>query len=135
MRTKATILATTIIIIIVVVFFEFYVFRRSMYQATTVGIINSDPSAWVNKTVVVEGNLDGSIWMPDSPLPYYHELNSSGQTIGLTFSASLNASLNLTSFYGKTLRIYGIVRKGFQYYFNTPEWVVYYIEAEKVERV
>jgi hypothetical protein len=159
MGKKTTILATVCIIIAVVVFFEFYVFKLSIYQTTTVSIITSDPSAWVNKTVVLEGNLDGPlIMMADAPLPYDYELNSSGQTIGLTFSTSVN----LTSFYGNqyftsattnmtdqrtytirvyllnssiTVRIYGIVREGYQYSFNTPEWAVYYIEAEKVERV
>jgi len=157
MGKKTTILATVCIIIVVVVFFQFYIFRLPTQQTTTVSIINSDPSAWVNKTVVLEGNLNGPLIMiADSYVPYDYELNSSGQIIGLAFSASVN----LTSFYsdqyfnGTTnsltndslitfrvyllnsslrVRIYGIVRKGFIYVRNTPWLVTYYIETEKVE--
>lgn len=158
MGKKTTILATTCIIIAVAVFFELYVFRPPpMQQTIAVSTITSDPSAWVNKTVVLEGNLDGPLMMMgDSSVPYDYELNSSGQIIGLSFSASVN----LTSFYSNQyfnsattnltdhslitikvyllnstlrVRIYGIVREGFVYSFNTPEIVTYYIEAEKVE--
>jgi len=136
MRKKTAILATVCIIIIVVVIFGFYVFRLSVYQTTTVSTITSNPSAWVNKTIVLEGNLDGPlIMMGDAPLPYAYELNSSSQTIGLTFSPSVNLTAVYLLNSSVTVRIYGIVREGFQYFFNTPENVVYYIEAQKVEMV
>ena len=153
MGKKITILTTACVIIVVVVFFEFYVLRLSNWQNTTINIIKSDPSAWVNKTVVVEGHLDGpELMMPDSSVPYNYGLNSSGQWIGVSF---WHTGVNLTSFYSNkyisssygngttiriyfvnsslTVRIYGIVREGYQYFFNTPENVVYYIEAQEVE--
>ena len=144
---KITILATVCIIIVVVVFFQFYIFRLPTQQKTTMGVINGDLSPWVNKTVVREGNLNGPLILQgDTGVPYDYELNSSGQIIGLTFSANVN----LTSFYGNQyfnsatfkvyllnsslrVRVYGIVRKGFLYGFNTPQFVIYYINVEKVE--
>jgi hypothetical protein len=153
MGKKATILATACIIIAVVVFFEFYVFTLPNQQTTTVGIITSDPSAWVNKTVVLEGNVDGPLIYPgDWSPPYDCQLNSSGQVIGLSFGASVNLTslysnryVDATTGNGSTVRIYflnssitvrihGIVKKGEISNLGPPQ-VTYYIEAEKVERV
>jgi len=154
MGKKITIPATACIVITVVVFLELHVFRLPTYQTTTVSIITSDPYAWVNKTVILEGNLDGPIMTPsDLSLPYDYELNSSGQTIGLSFSTSVNLS---KSFYSDqyidaatgngssvriyfldsslTVRIYGVGKEG-EIHSHSPPRVTYYIETEKIERV
>lgn len=143
MGKQTTILATACIIIIVVVIFEFYVFRLSTYQTTTVSIITSDPSAWVNKTVVLKGSIDGPVMTPgDMRLPYAYELSSSGQTIGLSLSASakLNPSVytNQSNSYvfnsSLTLSVHGVVTKGeTRYGWGMPSQVTYYLEAEEVE--
>jgi DNA-binding transcriptional ArsR family regulator/uncharacterized coiled-coil protein SlyX len=133
---------------------------KSLLHATptTVNELDNDTSDWVNRTVVLEGNLDGPLFTPgDENLPYGYELTSDNQTIGLTF----NVNVNLTSFYGNqyqdvatvnltdhsvgstrvyflnssiTVRIYGVVKQGVTTFgWNMPSQVTYYIEAEEVE--
>lgn len=131
----------------------------SLLNATpmTVTELLNDTSDWVNRTVVLEGSLNGPLFMPgDENLPYDYEFTSDNQTIGLTFGASVN----LTSFYGNqyanvaevnwpnsssvtrvyflnssiTVRIYGVVEQGVSTFgWNMPSQVTYFIEAEEVE--
>jgi hypothetical protein len=127
---------------------------------TTVNEITHDTSAWVSKTVVVNGRINGPIMTPgDMQLPYSYELSSGGQTVGLSLSASvtLNPSVYTNEsdgytfqwtsngsvqvpFYvcifngSLTLSVYGVVKKGETTYgWGMPSQVTYYIEAEKVE--
>jgi uncharacterized coiled-coil protein SlyX len=133
---------------------------RSLLHATptTVTELLNDTSDWVNRTVVLEGSLNGPLFgSGDENLPYGYELTSDNQTIGLTFGASAN----LTSFYGNqyadvaevnltnhslgsirvyflnssiTVRIYGVVEQGVSTFgWNMPSQVTYFIEAEEVE--
>jgi hypothetical protein len=119
---------------------------------TSMSELVNDTSAWVNRTVVLNGRLDGPIITPgDTNLPYHYELKSDNQTIGLSFPASVN----LTSFYSNqyinsatnngtiriyflnssiTVRICGVVIKGETTYgWGMPPTITYYIEAEEVE--
>jgi uncharacterized coiled-coil protein SlyX len=124
---------------------------------TTVSELVNDTSDWVNRTVILEGNLDGPLIYPgDMMLPYSYELKSDGQTIGLSFSASVNltsfysnqyvdaATINVTNHSLSSTRIYflnsslvvvvyGVVKEGEIIYAVWPPQVTYYIEVEKVE--
>ena len=59
MGKKATILVTVCVMITVVVFFEFFVFRTPVQQTISVDEFASNPSAWLNREVTVEGKLLG----------------------------------------------------------------------------
>jgi len=94
-------------------------------------IITSDPSAWVNKTVEVEGNISlylvpGTFWPP-----WDYELSSNGTSIGVSFGAS-------NFFNGKNVTVRGVVTEGRWYGIfenGTAPFgaVVYFIEAESIE--
>jgi hypothetical protein len=129
---------------------------NSILNVTT-SLVENDPSALVNKTVVLKGRMDGPIMMPgDMRLPYSYELNSDGQTIRLSFSASVNltsfysnqyvdaATINITNHSVGSIRVYflnsslvvvvyGVVKEGETIYAVWPPQVTYYIEVEKVE--
>jgi DNA-binding transcriptional ArsR family regulator len=99
-------------------------------------IVMSDPSAWVNRTVVVEGLL-GMVFFPAfESSPWNYELISGNQTIGVSISTSVNMSAfwGMSNFSGY-VSIYGVVESG-QFTFTDqqiPPEVTYYIEAETVE--
>jgi hypothetical protein len=119
-------------------------------------IITSDPSAWVNKTVEVEGTLR-STFPPDlnSSVPDYVlvpwlnlsnpifppeiELSSLGATIGVYFAASYNSSSYVYS--GENVTVRGVVTKIWtgetgSYSNGTLSWqpvFVYFIGAESIE--
>lgn len=94
-------------------------------------IVTSDPSTWVNRTVVVEGIISPFLppgwWWP----PWNYELNSSGTTIGVSWQGSF--------YNGENVTVRGVVTEG--------RWnvlfangtvtlygpVVYFIEAESIE--
>jgi hypothetical protein len=67
MGKKTTILVTASVMIVVVVFFEFLVLRAPPQQMTSVDEIVSNSSAWLNRTVVVEGNLKGPFLLKSNP--------------------------------------------------------------------
>jgi hypothetical protein len=140
MRKKTTILATACVIIVVVVFFEFYVFKTPTQQATTVNIIMNDPSAWVSKTVVVEGNISYYINLLEG-MPWNYQLSSNGATIGVSWQGNsdfLNGA-NWTQLAppnaGVNVRVLGVVTEGqvTPPISGTPTLNVYFIEAETIE--
>jgi hypothetical protein len=95
-------------------------------------IIMRDPSAWVNRTVIVEGILSGLLVFPTfEHSPWDYELSSDNLTIGVSLSANVNTS----SFWNSSgsVRIYGVVEKGEITFTFGPSEVTYYIEAEAVE--
>jgi len=100
-------------------------------------IVASDPSAWVNSTVTVEGVLSLVFFPVSEYAPWNYGLSSGNQTIGVSMSASVNVTaLWNEGFNGSgDVRIYGVVEKGEITF--TPGWgspeVTYYIEAETVE--
>ena len=99
-------------------------------------IITSDPSAWLNRRVVVEGNLSGpyDVFIPEANIPpYNYVLNTPSGSIGVLWNSSnLYSSVKVT--------VYGVVRIGkvqtMQFLYPSGQRVyptVYYIEAETVE--
>jgi cell division protein FtsL len=95
-------------------------------------IVTSDPSAWVNRTVVVEGVisrfLPPGFWWP----PWNYELNSSGTTIGVSWNGIF---LN-----GENVTVLGVVTGGRcnEMLANgtfTSYGPVYFIEAERINVV
>ena len=130
MGKKTIILVTVGIILLVVVSFEFFVFRApSLPQATSVDEIVSNPSAWLNRTVLVEGNLSGPRLLRHLFSPWQYNLSSTSASIGVFWSTgvALNGSV--------VVEVYGVVRKVTVIESIDPlkATIVYYIEAEKVE--
>lgn len=101
-------------------------------------MVLSDPSDWVNRTVIVDGNLSGMFVPVLEHLPYNYDLISSNQTIGVSLNPNMVTN---SSFWYQVIefsapaRIYGVVEKGeITTTSNShPPQVTYYIEAETVE--
>lgn len=91
------------------------------------GIIMNDPSAWVNRTAVVEGNLTGPlVFIPEGAPPWNYELNSNGTTIGVLWKqGDVYDSANV--------RVSGVVRQGRRAGGDIPPEIVYYVEAERID--
>jgi flagellar basal body-associated protein FliL len=93
--------------------------------------ITANASAWVNKTVVVEGNISLNIYTGWWWAPWNYELSSNGTTIGVSWPGNLSN--------GKNVLVLGVVTGG--------QWtemlangtvtsygsVVYFIEAERID--
>lgn len=89
---------------------------------TSLGIIVSNPSAWVNKTVVVQGALGVQIHLPwQITLWNYVLVSSNGiNQIGVLWNGAVPNS--------SQVQIYGVVRQGL-------EGLVFYIKAETVDPI
>jgi hypothetical protein len=129
---KVTVLATVCFAIVVVAFFVFFVFRAPVQQVISLNEITSNPSAWLNRTVVVEGTLSGPMSNISRFSPWQYNLNSASANIGVSWSKDIELNDSVA------VKVYGIVRKltvindiGI----NQPSTstIVYYIEAEKVK--
>jgi hypothetical protein len=94
-------------------------------------IITSDPSAWVNRTVVIEGTISpflppGFFWPP-----WNYEISSNGTTIGVSWHG--------TFYDGENVTVQGIVTGGRWSEMLTNGTVtlygqvVYFIEAEGID--
>lgn len=103
-----------------------------MQQTIAVSTLTSDPSAWVNRTVVVEGNISAynppGWWDP----PWNYEL-SSNATIGVFWQGNYNL------YNEKNVIIRGVVMEG-QWREMLANWtstlfgpVVYFIKAERID--
>jgi hypothetical protein len=102
---------------------------RATVQSTPVGDILLNPSAWVNRTVVVEGSLSGPFGhVAEGAPPYDYELSSNG-TIGVLWKGSD------TQYTSANVRIQGVVRQGRTADGLWPSVTCYYIEAETVDIV
>jgi hypothetical protein len=133
MRKKVIVLVTACVIIAVVASFEFWALRTPTQPITSLNAITSDPSAWVNRTVTVEGDLGslnifgyypiesnpiGSVgWMAVNLLlgsrvaPFV--LVSGIQNIGVSLNPSLNGNDFLKQYNGSlAVMINGVVEKG-----------------------
>lgn len=152
MRKRVTVLLTVCILVTVVVSLELYVMRPVTSTSplvednVSVGEILQNPSAWVNKTVMVEGNLSGFFFgfpehvFTDYGMRWSYELTSNGSTIGVDH-------FSLGDFSSAPARVYGVVRErrvdiGSSEPVNGtltwpspyPHWISgYYIEAERIE--
>ncbi|MGA3291203.1 MAG: hypothetical protein ABSD42_13300 [Candidatus Bathyarchaeia archaeon] len=108
-------------------------------NVTTLASINEitlDPSAWVNRTVVVEGKLNGPLAYPTG-IPWYYELSVNGTItpqdaigpncigVDLGNKGSTYESVNAV--------VIGVIRKGeIGMTTGTQPRVTFYIEAEYV---
>jgi len=103
---------------------------------STLDIIISDPTLWVNSTVIVEGSLGVAIFPAFEYAPWDYELGSDSQIIGVSMSASVNMSALSKGWllvHPLLVRIYGVVEKGEVTFTGGPSEITYYIEAETVE--
>jgi DNA-binding transcriptional ArsR family regulator len=100
-----------------------------------------EPSLWENKTVLIEGSLDGPVITPAyESLPYGYEVSFGNYTIGVSLSANLEnvfVPLLLNSSYpsfGASLpvMVLGTVRKGTAFFSFGHNEVVYYVDAEAI---
>jgi hypothetical protein len=99
--------------------------------------INLDPSAWVNKTVVVEGQLSGP-YMYFTAISYDYVLSSNGTKVAFNDDLGLNSigvDLGNSIWNGSVnVVIVGTVRQGIigTIIMGAQPTVIYYIEAESV---
>lgn len=96
---------------------------------TSIAEINSNPSAWVNKTVVIESNLNGPWgYIPENAPPYGYRLTGQNDTvfIGVSWSGDNH------QYYSEKAILVGIVKKGSYYRFGKYP-ACYYIEAQEVQ--
>jgi hypothetical protein len=102
----------------------------SVAGATYVDIkeINLNPSAWVNKTVVVEGNLTGPlVFITENAPPWNYELSSNGTRIGVLWNRD-------DVYNSANVRVSGVVRQGRRAGgLLEPPPICYYIEAERID--
>jgi hypothetical protein len=92
----------------------------------SIGEILQDPSAWVNKTVVVEGNLSGFFLYSPEDMDWSYKLSSDEWTIGV-------AHISIGDYSSAPARVYGLVRERARYPYPFWHGGRYYIEAEKIE--
>jgi hypothetical protein len=96
--------------------------------SSNVSNIMSDPSAWVNKTVVVEGNISFFMnWLYS--VPWNYQLSSNGATIGVSWQGNIEEGVNVL--------VLGVVTEGeVTIPINgTPTHNVYFIEAERIDKL
>ena len=122
----------------VIVIHEF--FPQIYAIETSIGEINSNPSAWVHKMVVVEGELCGPMgFIPEAMPPWNYELfgsNETIETIGRKEAVNISVLWNCQDDYNfENTKVVGVVREGRfgDLYGEGP--VCYYIEAKKIDRL
>jgi hypothetical protein len=108
--------------------------------ATSIGEINSNPSSWVNKMVVVEGKLVGPMgFIPEATPPWNYELlrsNETVETIGKKGTVSIGILWNyMDDYHFENTRVVGVVREGHWLYLYGERPVCYYIEAKRIDRL
>lgn len=144
MRKKATVLLTICILFVGVASLELYVTRPTgqaqkqnptvtsisplVEDNVSVGEILQNPSAWVNKEVVVQGNLSGFFGYIPEAMDWPYKLTSDGWTIGVAHDSLGDLS-------SASARVYGVVRERRAPALGDPFWGggSYYIEAERIE--
>jgi len=108
--------------------------------ATSIGEINSNPSAWVNKMVAVEGKLVGPMgFIPETTPPWNYDLfgsNETIETIGRKGAVIIGILWDYQDHYSfENTRVVGVVREGHWLYLYGEQPVCYYIEAKKIDRL
>ena len=97
--------------------------------SSNVNSIMSDPSAWVNKTVAVEGNITPYMSYLTS-FPWNYQLNSNGAIIGVSWQGNNDIT-------GVNVLVLGVVTEG-QVTIpinGTPTQNVYFIEAQRIDKL
>jgi hypothetical protein len=98
-------------------------------STTPLEIIIGNLPAWLNQTVVVEGNLTGPVGsIPEKPMAWNYDLISRATYMGVSWNTSV-------WYVSVPVRVYGVVTEKTVHIFNKmpPYGTLYYIEAEKVE--
>lgn len=100
----------------------------------------SNLSAWVNKSIVIEGKLCGpSIYIPESVPPWNYELfgpNETIETIGKLGTVAMGVLWNGEDEYAfEKVIVIGVVREGHWLYLYGEQPVCYYIEAQEIIRL
>jgi hypothetical protein len=141
MRKKVIVLGTLVIMVIVVAFFELYVFRMKEQDTITVDEILAHPSEWMNRTVIVEGNLSTSstfdAYFFRSPQSYILT-SSDGGGIEVNVSTNMNMSESFGTEFSKgpvPVQVYGRVENTTEVYANGSSPIsifYYYIAADRV---
>ncbi len=87
-----------------------------------------NPSACVNKEVVVEGNLTGPlVFIPENAPPWNYELSSNGTRIGVLWNRD-------DVYNSANVRVSGVVREGRRAGgLLEPPPICHYIEAERID--
>jgi DNA-binding transcriptional ArsR family regulator/outer membrane murein-binding lipoprotein Lpp len=96
----------------------------------------SDPSAWVNKTVVVEGSIEPA-YSYFAAWPWNYELSSSGTFIGISWQGNNDFLFNGTNWVntGVNVLVAGVVTEGQVTYLmnGNHTYNAYFIEAESID--
>jgi hypothetical protein len=103
--------------------------------SSNVSNIMSDPSAWLNKTVVVEGSIEYAYSYLQAP-PWNYKLNSNGATIGVSWQGNNDFLLNGTGWItGVNVLVLGVITEGqvTPPINGTHTYNVYFIQAETIE--
>lgn len=103
------------------------------------GEINSNPSVWLNRTVMVEGKLSGpSYYIPEDHPPWNYELfgpNETIETLGKPETVAIVVLWNGEVQYAfADVIVIGVVREGRLYSWGHTT-VCYYIEAQEIIRL
>lgn len=119
--------ACTVLIAGVAVLIHSFLADRFPVPGNTISEIFSNPTAWENKKVEVEGTIQrtaiGIIW----PFNYWLS-DKENQTIRVGVKWHSDEDLS-----GKNVRVIGLVRKGYAWVHpNHLGWWVYFIEASSV---
>jgi len=130
MRKKAVvwvIVCTALAISAVAAFFELVVFTPD--ERVSIDQIGLNPDAWVNKEVVVEGNLTGPFIGYD--LIWNFELSSNESTIGVRWNGR-EGTANGSDFYDSvSVKVFGVFTIGRSVERGESG---YYIDAERIDR-
>jgi len=118
LRTLLTVACAVCAVIVTVAFFEFVMFAHN----TLLDQIEQNPTAWLGKTIVVEGNLSGPYtFIPESAPSFNCLLETSNGGIGVLWHGWLDSD-------PAYVRVVGIVRAGK----GEDESDRFYIEAQSV---
>jgi hypothetical protein len=103
--------------------------------SSNVSNIMSDPSAWVNKTVVVEGSIEYAYSYLQAP-PWNYKLSSNGATIGVSWQGN-NDFLSKWVDTGVNVLVLGVITEGqvTPPINGTHTYNVYFIEAETIDKL
>lgn len=128
-RKKALVfsaLACTVLIV-VAVFIHSFLASRFPVSGDTISEIISDPTAWDNRTVKVDGTIQRTNLGVVLPFNYWLS-DEENQTMRIGVKWHSEADLS-----GKNVSVIGVVRKGYAWVHpDYPGWWVYFIDANSV---
>jgi hypothetical protein len=131
---KKTILLLVLLVTSAIMGGLIIIYELSSYTSRiviSVDEINSNPSAWVNKTVIVKGRLSGPLgFIPEAMPPWNYILYRSNETIYKPGSVYIGVLWKNQENYGfKNVMVFGVVREGHWIYLYGNRPTCYYIEA------